>query len=122
MINYLIKRGSGQSNLDELVPDPKLYTPWALRYVRCHFSRATGSGSSTADMTISVYREPDQKYNTLLWTLTARGDAADAVLRIDDQERPAWSFEGGDQIQILWTNPDPSNLWWALEVGYQLYG
>lgn len=123
MSDVLIHQANGTGNIAELIPPTEIADyaefQWQLVLVRCHFSRETGSGTDTAAMTLSYHRDRDDKHNTLLWTLAARGDDADVHFRIPLDEREAWTFERGDQLKIEWTNPDPGNLTWALDVGYR---
>lgn len=114
------RREAGSGNIAYQVPPQYTYPyqPWALVFLRCHFSRETGSGSSTADMTLQVQRDKDSKFDTLLYTFSAVGDDADVSLRIAAHERDQWYFDDGDQLLISWTNPDSGNLWYGLTVGY----
>ncbi len=120
MADVLKFRLSGSDNMAEVVPPAPPGGDWALVSVEVHFSRASGSGTSTAALTLSRFREADEKFNTELYSIAAAGDANDVALKIGDDERRAWSFEQADQVKVSWTNPDSGNLWWGLTVGYML--
>lgn len=87
-----------------------------LVFVRCHFTGTSG----TAAMTISLDSALGSAYDTLLYTLTRVGINRDAHFRIPASESvdpSPWTFQAGDAVRILWTNPDSGNMTWGLEVG-----
>jgi hypothetical protein len=121
MADVLFSDISGSGNIDWKVPEVSPNQLWALVSVKLHFYRFSGSGTDTATLTLSVYRERDEKFNAQLYTFAGLGDANDLFFRVHERERDCWAFQAEDQIQFTWTNPDSGNLWYGLEVGYVLH-
>ena len=89
---------------------------YRLVFVRCHFSGTTG----TAVMNLSLDSVLGSGYDTQLFTITRAGINRDVHLRIPAEESldpSPWTFQVGDALQIIWTNPDSGNITWGLEVG-----
>lgn len=92
---------------------------YRLVFVRCHFSGTSG----TADFAISLDSVNGSNFDTGLFSVTNVGVGNDVHMRIGDgdtSEPSAWTFQVNDAIRIDWTNPDPGNITWGLEVGLVL--
>jgi hypothetical protein len=104
---------TGTGNIDETFSLDRYFR---LVYVRCRF--VGGSGRSA--MTLSVDSTAGSVYDATLYTIRFAGSRADVNFRLrrDETALPsAWSLQPGDAIRINWTNPDPGNTTWGLEVG-----
>ena len=87
-----------------------------LVYARCHF--VGGSGRSELD--ISVDSAFGSAYDARLFVVRVAGVGVDLHLRLSGRETTqpsAWSLQPGDAFRLRWTNPDPGNTTWGLEVG-----
>jgi|GEM_PF-2027036 len=97
----------------------ELERKFRLVFVRCHFS----GGAGTADLHISVDHSAGATYDTRLATVSAIGTGTDASYTVgnDVNSQPSpWTFQIDDAVRIEWTNPDPGNMTWGLEVGLAL--
>lgn len=93
-----------------------LDVPFRLVFVRCHFV----GGSGLDALQISLDAAAGAAYDTVLYTVKVAGSGADVNFRLSAQEtqRPsAWAAQIGDKFRVQWTNPDPGNTTWGLEVG-----
>lgn len=93
-----------------------LDTTYRLVFVRVHFS----GGSGVNALQISVDSALGAAYDTLLFTVKVAGVGAEVNFRLTAQETQlpsAWAAQDGDEFRIQWTNPDPGNITWGLEVG-----
>ena len=86
---------------------------FAVVFIRLHFA----GGSGTADVTINIDSNRQTQYDTLLYTLKARGVGADANFRILEEELVHWVFQAGDEMVFQWTNPSSGTMAWGAEVG-----
>lgn len=92
----------------------KLNGRFRLLFVRCHFI----GGAGAAALSISLDHALGSAYDALLDKVATAGTGNDVNHIIADRTMPSpWTFQKGDQIRILWTNPDPGNMSWGLEVG-----
>lgn len=94
----------------------KLDVRFRLAFVRCHFAGTSG----TAPMKIALDAAAGASYDATLFTMTRAGVTRDVNLRIPAEESTdpsAWTFQTGDAVRIQWTNPDPGNIAWGLQVG-----
>lgn len=107
---------SGSGDIDQAF---SLAEKFRLVFVRCHYAGTLG----TADLTLLLDSAGGSAFDVKLFTVTAAGVGKDVHLRIggDDAGEPsAWTFQPGDQLRVQWTNPDPGNITWGLEVGLAL--
>jgi hypothetical protein len=89
-----------------------------LVFLRMHFS----GGSGTANVTLTLESAAGDEWNTLLYTVNARGVGADLnlILTREELSDPSpWAFQPGDGLRIQWANPQPDTMAWALELGYE---
>ena len=86
--------------------------PFAVVYVRLHFSGNAG----TANVAINVDSGMESQFDTLLYTLNARGTSADANFRVPEDQLAHFVFQAGDVMVLTWTNPDTGNITWGAEV------
>lgn len=87
-----------------------------LLFIRARFS----GGSGTADLTLYIDKHPvSQTPKTYfeLYTFLDVGPTKQVHGRWTKDEQDAWQFKKGDELVIEWTNPDPGNMSWSLEVG-----
>lgn len=87
-----------------------------LSFVRCHFSGSVG----TAPFHISVDSALGSAYDARLFTVSVAGKDNDVHLRVIEPSGSGpspWTFQPADALRIDWTNPDPGNITWGLEVG-----
>jgi hypothetical protein len=96
-----------------------LDVPFVLVGVRAHFS----GGSGLANLTINVDSGRGIAHDYLLDTVegplrTGVGTGKDINYRVLPEELVGWRFDGaiGDKMTCVWTNPDPGNMLWGLEV------
>jgi hypothetical protein len=104
---------SGTGNIDATF---KLDVRFRLAFVRCHFVGTSG----LAPMTISLDAVVGVSYDATLFTVIRAGVSRDVNLRIPAEESTdpsPWTFQPGDALRIQWTNPDPGNITWGLQVG-----
>ncbi|MFQ5489443.1 MAG: hypothetical protein ACE5GE_01870 [Phycisphaerae bacterium] len=90
--------------------------PFRLVFVRCHFA----GGAGMAPVQISLDAAQGTAYDTVLYTVKVAGAGADLNFRLtaaETQLPSAWAAQNGDKFRIRWTNPDPGNTTWGLEVG-----
>ena len=113
LISVTTKTATASANMDALL---SLGVRYRLVFVRCHFSGTVGS----APMTISLDAGAGATYDARLFVVTRAGVDYDVNLRIphEESEDPSpWTFQPGDQVRVQWTNPDPGNIAWGLQVG-----
>ncbi len=108
-----VQSSTGTENINAIF---KLDIRFRLAFVRCHFIGT----SATAPMTIALDALAGVSYDATLFTITRAGVARDINLRIPAEESTdpsPWTFQAGDAGRIQWTNPDPTNITWGLQVG-----
>ena len=113
LVSVVARTAGGTGHLDSLF---SLAVRYRLVYLRCHYNGTFGSGP----MTISLDAAAGADYDARLFVVTRAGTGYDVNLRIPAEESrdpSPWTFEAGDQIRIQWTNPDPANITWGLQVG-----
>ena len=98
--------------------EPETRKPWTLLLARTHFIRTTGSGTSIANMTMSLSSkagrdENHTRYDQLLWTWRNVGVGADAEFWVPEHSFRAWRFDPDDYLTFAWTNPDPDEIQWG---------
>lgn len=111
-----VQQRTGTGNIAETF---LLDRKFRLVFVRCHYAGTTG----TAAMKISLDSGAGTAYDCLLQTIAQAGKDKDVTFRITEvelAEPSGWTFLAGDAIRIDWTNPDPGNITWGLEVGLAL--
>ncbi|MHC4610550.1 MAG: hypothetical protein ACYS7M_09415 [Planctomycetota bacterium] len=109
----IAKTASGGGDIDETF---SLNLHFRLVYVRCHFV----GGSGTSELGLSVDSSQGPAYDTRLFTVRIAGAGADLNFRLTGRETAMpspWTLQPGDVFRINWTNPDPGNMTWGLEVG-----
>lgn len=87
-----------------------------LVFIRCHFSGT----QVRAPMNISLDASAGADHDVLLFTFKRAGPGRDVNFRIGAEEAhdpSPWTFQAGDAIRVQWTNPDPGNIFWGLQVG-----
>ena len=94
---------------------------FGLRSLRCHFVRVSGSGTSTATLTIDAdcqrgtYR--DSEYDVRLYSSTGSGVSADVNMTVDDESIERLALTPDYALQVNWTNPDSiGEISWSLEA------
>ncbi len=110
------KRATGTGDIGESL---SLDSPFRLVFVRCHFTGSAGD----APMFLAVGSASGAIYNARLYRISEAGTSSDVNFRIlpdGNQEPSPWTFQNGDTLDVLWTNPDPGNITWGLEVGLSL--
>ena len=110
------RHATGKENLDETFGLDRKYR---LVFVRCHFAGNLG----LASLTLAQDAEAGENYDVRLYTVSQAGTGNDVNLRFgaDETTDPSpWTFSAGDRIRIQWTNPDPDNITWGVEVGLAL--
>jgi hypothetical protein len=106
-------RATGTGDIDESF---SLNLGFRLVYVRCHFE----GGSGVMPLKISLDSAQGSAYDATLYTAGNAGVGADVNYRVagPQLDRPSsWTFQPDDAVRITWTNPDPGNMTWGLEVG-----
>jgi hypothetical protein len=106
-------RAAGNANMDETF---SLTGPYRLIYVRCHF--AGGTGTAALDITVDSAAGPE--YDVELTSGKSSGINFDLNFRVPGADVPmpsSWVIHAGDALRFTWTNPDPGNMTWGLEVG-----
>ena len=106
----------GSSGTGDMDAAYSLDVRFRLVFVRCHFAGTVAAGP----MKVILDSARGSAYDALLFTLTQAGTGRDVHLRIPAEERgdpSPWTCQAGDQGRIQWTNPDPGNVTWGLEVG-----
>ena len=112
-VRVVAKTATGSGDIDEAF---SLDLSHRLAFVRAHFV----GGSGHAELQISVDSAQGSAHDTRLFTVKVAGNGADVNFRLSAQEtqRPsAWAAQVGDKFRVRWTNPDPGNTTWGLEVG-----
>jgi len=113
LVSVTAKTAGGSGHIDFLF---SLGVRYRLVYVRCHYAGTVGSGP----LTISLDAAAGAEYDARLFVVTRAGTGYDINLRVpaDESQDPSpWTFQAGDQIRIQWTNSDPGNINWGLQVG-----
>lgn len=109
---------SGRADMDADTAAFGIDEGWCLVAARIHFRGGTG----TADCVLSVlnYDEPDDSYDATLYDeLTGLGTGTDAHISVEDQGPEmleAFSFNHRQRLLFSWTNPDPDNMQWGIEL------
>lgn len=94
-----------------------------LVFARCHFQEGGTVLATTklADLTIKSDSDPDGsfgvKHNTRLEKIVGVGLNEDMNYRVAMDKASHWTLQPGWGFQFEWTNPDDTDLTWALEVG-----
>ncbi|MCP4248925.1 MAG: hypothetical protein GY778_17930 [bacterium] len=112
-VRVVAKTATGSGDIEEVF---SLDLNFRLAFVRCHFV----GGSGHAELQISVDSAQGSAYDTRLFTVKVAGAGADVNLRVPHEESrlpSPWALQPGDTFRINWTNPDPGNTTWGLEVG-----
>jgi len=107
---------SGSGNISEWF---KLDRKFRLVFLRGHFTAGTG----TASLHIELDSAAGASFDTRLFTVSQAGTGKDVNLRIDDESAlgpSPWTFQAGDSIRVVWTNPDSGTMNWGLEIGLTL--
>ena len=107
------KAATGTSHMDASF---SIDVRYRLVFVRCHFAGAAG----LLPLTISLDSVRGVAYDALLFTLSKAGVGKDTHFRIGSEEATdpsSWTFQPGDAVRVQWTNPNPGNITWGLEVG-----
>ncbi|MFQ5591243.1 MAG: hypothetical protein ACE5HE_08785 [Phycisphaerae bacterium] len=112
-VSVITKTATGTGDILEAVA---LDRRFRLVFIRCHFSGTSG----TAPFAITVDSTNGPTYDALLYTINKAGAGRDVNFRVsapESTEPSPWTFQAGDGVGIQWTNPDPGNITWGLEVG-----
>ncbi len=112
-VRVVAKTATGSGDIDEAF---SLDLSHRLAFVRAHFV----GGSGHAELQISVDSAQGSAHDTRLFTVKVAGAGADVNLRMTQEElrMPSpWALQAGDAFRVRWTNPDPGNTSWGLEVG-----
>ena len=112
-VRVYAQTASGTADIDETF---SLNRCFRLVYLRCHFV----GGSGRSELEISVDSAFGSAYDARLFVVRAAGVGADVNLRLSSRETTqpsAWSLQPGDTLRLRWTNPDPGNINWGVEVG-----
>jgi hypothetical protein len=121
----LTQRETGVGNMGD-VTDPKSAARFdgggggfQLRWIKGLASGGTGSA------TLSLKLDHSERSRHFDWNEGAPWSAfgADATLsdidwRVSAEDTDRYTYQPGDVLVFEWTNPDPGNMRWALEVGY----
>jgi hypothetical protein len=111
-----IQRDTGNGHIDHGF---RLQRPFRLVYIRCHFA---GSLAAAA-FTITLHSGAGTAYDTRLAQVPSIGTSLDLFYRVPEgalREPSPWTFAGTDYVHCLWTNPNPLQTTWGLEVGLAL--
>lgn len=92
---------------------------FVVRFIRCHFVRLSGSGTSVANFTVTLDSDFGATFDNLLETFASAGVGADLRANFANETIEAWAFWDGDGLTFNWTNPDPGEISWGLTVGLQ---
>ncbi len=87
-----------------------------LVFVRCHFA----GGAGFSELRIDVDSMVGSAYDTGLFTVRVAGADHDVNFRLTNAETrlpSPWALQPGDAVRVQWSNPDPGNTTWGLEVG-----
>ena len=112
-VRVIAKTATGSDDIDQVF---SLNLHFRLVLVRCHFVGGTGR----SEMYLEVDSAQGSAYDTGLFTVRVAGVGADVNFRLTAEETrlpSAWALQPGDAFRIKWTNPDPGNTTWGLEVG-----
>lgn len=112
-VRVVAKTAIGSGDINEAF---SLDLNFRLAFVRCHFV----GGSGHAELQISVDSAQGSAHDTRLFTVKVAGAGADVNLRMPQEESrlpSSWALQPGDAFRVNWTNPDPGNTSWGLEVG-----
>ena len=110
-------RRVGTGDLDESFVHELAFWPV---FVRVHFVRTGGvPGVDTADLELLVASLAGSAWNTRLYTVPKKGVGADVNFRIPRDEREEWHLSASDGLRVFWSNPDPGNIEWGLEAGFE---
>lgn len=124
-MSYVTVAMHGIGNIaQKFEPNPGL--GYRLVMVRCHFLRASGSGTDVANLIMSVDSERSRndnhsRFNHQIWVfrdvgVSPAGVNADAFLWVEPERREAFKFGAHDWLTFAWTNPDSGEIEWGLEV------
>lgn len=91
--------------------------------IRIHFRDINSGASTLANVTLSLVSVHGVNHDVVLWTFDGtdaggHGLNDDVNWRVPHDELldGAWTFEGGDQVKLAWTNPDANNIGYGIEV------
>jgi len=91
---------------------------FVLVSLRGHFSRESGTGGETANLTLDVQSKRGTVHNARLATFVGVGINADLVASIPECDaRKKYMFDSGDKALLTWTSPDSDEILWGIEVG-----
>ena len=112
-VRVVSQTAGGTSDIDQTF---SLQRWFRLVFVRCHFS----GGAGVSELDISVDSNAGSAYDVRLFTVRVAGANREVNFRLTDAETrlpSPWSLQPGDAVRVQWTNPDPGNMTWGLEVG-----
>ena len=90
---------------------------WFVAFVRSKFSGGTGTGA-----TFSVkldHRSGERDHDVTLARVLKCGTDDNANVNLPGDPLSMRCFDG-DETVLNWTNPDPGNMRWAVEVGLEV--
>jgi len=90
-----------------------------LVFVRAHFVGGTGAAPLYLDLDSAA----GPAFDARLFTVHRAGAGRDVHLRITAEESAdpsPWTFQAGDGVRLVWTNPDPGAMTWGVTVGLAL--
>lgn len=116
LLGIVTKIATGTGSIDQSF---SLDRTFRLIFIRCHYVGTAGSNP----MTITLDSANGSAYDARLYTITRAGTNHDVSFRIpaeENREPSPWTFAAADSLRIEWSNPDPGNITWGLEVGLAL--
>ena len=91
-----------------------LDTRFAVKFIRVHFR---GAGASLAALTINLDSNIGRDFDFELHNIENVGLDVDLNFRVPTDEIGDWTFQAGDRIVLLWTNPHSGAVLWGAQVG-----
>jgi len=88
-------------------------------FVRGHFV----GGAGAAPLYLELDSAAGPAFDARLFTIHRSGSGRDVHLQITAEESAApspWTFQPGDGLRLVWTNPDPGAMTWGVTVGLAL--
>jgi hypothetical protein len=121
--NTIIKlRDNGTSHMATLAdetPSPRFtyHTKFVLTAVLAWVKGGSGA-LDDLELYQKIHARRDGTYDQLRRVLADFGAEGTTFhdWRLDDREQHHWVFDPDDAIVPVWTNPDPGNMAWKLEV------
>ena len=131
--HVLRQRATGDGNMGD-VTNPKSICRfgldegrWVLVYVKARafttylVSGASSTGTATLGIRLDPFEDntPRYRWNEVAgWSaFGSDGDDSDIDWRILPEEYARYNYDARDRLVFEWTNPDPVNMLWSLEVG-----